>query len=332
MGSFASKGGGTSFNPTTDIPHLTGKSILITGGNSGLGRQSIIELAKHGPREIWLAARTLGKAEAAIEEMKNHGLLPPTYRTAIRPLEMDLASMESVARAAEVVRAQTQTQRLDILVLNAGIMATPPGVSSDGYEIQLATNYLGHALLVNLLLPVLLPQPVAPEGPQREASPEPRTGGARIVLLSSVAHKFAPRGGIDFTSLKSSAEGMSTVARYAQSKLAVILYGRELARRYPALTVVVVHPGQVRTNLGNTASASSLLMRGMWALTSAVIGVGPERGVLNQLWAATAPVGALCSGAYYEPIGRLVKGSKMVLNDGLARELWEWTSRELARY
>jgi NAD(P)-dependent dehydrogenase (short-subunit alcohol dehydrogenase family) len=186
MGSSASKAGGTTFNPVADIPNLTGKTILVTGGNSGLGRQSIIELSKHDPREIWLAARTLSKAETAIEELKDHGILLPVQLAVIKPLEMDLALMDSVARAAEVVR--TQTQRLDILILNAGIMATPPGVSRDGYEIQFATNYLGHAFLVDLLLPVLLA--TGPEG-------ERLTGGARIVLLGSVAHKFAPRGGID---------------------------------------------------------------------------------------------------------------------------------------
>jgi NAD(P)-dependent dehydrogenase (short-subunit alcohol dehydrogenase family) len=130
----------------------------------------------------------------------------------------------------------------------------------------------------------------------------------------------------------SSAEGLSTVARYAESKLAILLYGRELTRRYPEFTVVAVHPGQVRTNLGNTASTTSLLMRALWLLTSAVIGVEPERGVLNQLWAATAPAEGLCSGAYYEPVGKLAKESKVILSDGLARELWDWTCREVSRY
>jgi NAD(P)-dependent dehydrogenase (short-subunit alcohol dehydrogenase family) len=322
MGSSASKAvGGTTFNPAADIPNLTGKTILITGGNSGLGRQSIIDLSKHDPQEIWLAARTLSKAETAIKEVKNQSVLLPPQLAVIKPLEMDLASMDSVARAAEVMR--TQTHRLDILILNAGIMATPPGVSRDGYEIQFATNYLGHVFLVSLLLPVLLA--AGPEGQQL-------TGGARVVLLSSVAHRFAPRGGINFQSLNSSEQGLSTVARYRQSKLAVLLYGRELARRYPEFTVVVVHPGQVRTNLGNTASSTSLLMRALWTLTSAVIGVEPERGVLNQLWAATAPAEGLCSGAYYEPVGRLDGESKMALRDGLAEELWDLSCGVLSRY
>jgi NAD(P)-dependent dehydrogenase (short-subunit alcohol dehydrogenase family) len=103
MGSSASRAGGTTFNPVADIPNLTGKTILVTGGNSGLGRQSIIELSKHDPREIWLAARTLSKAEAAIEELKDHDILLPVQLAVIKPLEMDLASMDSVARAAEVV-------------------------------------------------------------------------------------------------------------------------------------------------------------------------------------------------------------------------------------
>ncbi|KAL3448001.1 short-chain dehydrogenase [Aspergillus insuetus] len=307
MGSSASKAGGTAFNPAADIRKLTGKTILITGGNSGLGRQSIIELFKHYPRAIWLAARTLSKAEAAIKEVKNQSVLLPFQLAVIKPLEMDLASMDSVARAAEVVR--TQTHRLDILILNVGIMATPPGVSRDGYEIQFATNYLGHVFLVSLLQPVLLAAGL--EGQQL-------TGGARAVLLSSVAH--------------SSAEGLSTVAPYGQSKLAVLLYGRELARGYPEFTVVIVHPGQVRTNLGNTASSTSLLMRALWTLTSALIGVEPGQGVLNQLWAATVLADRLCVGAYCKPVGKLAKESKMILSDRLARELWNWTCGELSRY
>ncbi|GKZ26845.1 hypothetical protein AbraIFM66951_003562 [Aspergillus brasiliensis] len=301
-----------TFTPSTDIPSLKGKVILVTGGNSGLGKQSILELAKHGPKEIWLAARDPKRAAAAVTSIKGD-LVEPVE---IKILEMDLTSLDSVKYAAE--RFQSESSRLDILLLNAGIMSVPPGLTNERYEIQFGTNHMGHALLAKLLIPVLL-KTAALLG-----------SDVRVVVLTSHAHNYAPESGIKFDTLKTRAEGMSTVARYGQSKLANLLWGRELARHYPQLTVPLVHPGLVRTNLATTMNQGSWIMRILWWIASLVTGVDVETGTLNQLWAAVHP--HVESGQYYVPVGKTKTGSKYAQDSGLGKKLWEWTERELEAY
>lgn len=167
-----------SFNPTSDIPSLTDRVILVTGANIGLGKQCILEYACHSPRAIYLAARSPAKAQAAIDEIQAQLPTPAN----IKILELDLSSLESVRKAAAKFTAEEE--RLDILMLNAGIMAAPPGMTCDGYEIQFGTNYVGHALLARLLLPVL----------ERTASTP--AADVRIIMLTSAGHNLCPTGGI----------------------------------------------------------------------------------------------------------------------------------------
>lgn len=302
----------STFTPSTDISSLKDKVILVTGGNSGLGKQSIIELAKHGPKEIWLAARDPKRAAEAVGSIKSH-LSKPTN---IKILDMDLMSLDSVKRAAE--RFSSESSRLDVLLLNAGIMSVPEGLTNEGYEIQFGTNHMGHALLTKLLIPVLLKTAELPGS------------DVRVVILTSHAHSYAPKFGIQFDSLKSRAEEMNTIVRYGQSKLANLLWGSELARHYPQLTVPLVHPGLVRTNLATTMGDSNLVMRVLWWITTFFTGVDVETGTLNQLWAATSP--GVKSGQYYVPVAKANKGSKYAQDSGLVKKLWEWSERELDEY
>ncbi|KAF0322820.1 short-chain dehydrogenase/reductase [Colletotrichum asianum] len=117
-----------SFNPAADIPSLCGKTIFVTGGNTGFGKQSIIDLARHDPAQIWLAARDLVKAQAAATE-----ILSTVPAVPIILLKLDLSSMKSNKEA--VATFSSTAKRLDILMLNAGIMAVPPGLTEEGYEI-----------------------------------------------------------------------------------------------------------------------------------------------------------------------------------------------------
>ncbi|KAH7234365.1 hypothetical protein B0J15DRAFT_517323 [Fusarium solani] len=308
MGSFLSKS--VTFHPDTDIPSLKGKVILVTGGNSGLGKQSILELAKHNPQEIWLGARSHKKAEEAINDIRSQVPNAPP----IKPLQMDLASFESIHEAAKSFRQQSD--RLDILLLNAGIMSVPEGKTKDGYEIQFGTNHMGHALLSKLLLPTLL------------KTAEQPGSDVRIVVLSSSAHQYAPeRDGITFSTLKTTAEDISTITRYGQSKLANILFAQEFARRYPQIKVPSIMPGLVNTNLANTMSDNSFVMRIAWKITAAVIGVDVQTGALNQLWASTAA--NVKSGEYYTPVGKTGQGKRWTSNPELAKKLWDWTEKEL---
>ncbi|KAH7016672.1 hypothetical protein EDB80DRAFT_888023 [Ilyonectria destructans] len=138
-----------SFNPDKDIPDLSGKVVLVTGGNTGLGLETILQLSKHHPAHIYLAARSEEKAKNAIEEVRSKiSNAPP-----ISFIQLDLGSFASIKAAAASFTASSD--RLDILINNAGIMATPERLTEDGYEIQLGTNHLGPALLTKLLLPTL---------------------------------------------------------------------------------------------------------------------------------------------------------------------------------
>lgn len=184
--------------------------------------------------------------------------------------------------------------------------------------MQFATNHLGHALLIRRLLPLL----------QQTAA---NSGDARIVTLSSIAHNMHPKSGIHFATLKTKQEDLGTAAgaswaRYGQSKLANMLYADELARRYPEITSVSVHPGVVDTELVTKhltwgkklgLRMSNLGKKKMYA----------EEGSRNQVWAATAP--HVESGAYYVPVGEKSKREKMGNDKGLGGKLWDWTAKEL---
>ncbi|KAK0611847.1 hypothetical protein B0T14DRAFT_571704 [Immersiella caudata] len=301
---------GLRFNPSTDIPSLKGKTILVTGGNSGLGKQSVLELAKHEPDLIWLAARGETRAQSAIDDILKS--LPSTTPTKILPLDLDLSSFPSIKSAARKVL--DHSTRLDILLLNAGIMATPTGLTASGYELQFGTNHMGHALLTKLLLPLLLNTAALP------------SADVRLVVLSSEAHRMLPRGGIVFDSLKTTQDNMYTATRYGQSKTANILFAAEMARRYPQITTVAVHPGAVATNLTMPFSSSFAIARPFVALYFAIFAVNVEEGARNQLWACVAGVK---NGAYYTPVGRLGTPAKEGRSEELAVKLWEWTEKEL---
>lgn len=294
-----------------DIPDLSGKVILVTGANSGLGLQSVLDLARHGPKEIWLTSRTADKAEQAIQEVKKE--VPGAN---LKPLGLDLSSFESIKGAA---RTFTQSsQRLDVLMLNAGIMATEAGLTKDGYEVQFGTNHVGHALLTKLLTPVL----------DRTAS-EPGSD-VRVVALTSAAVAMTPKGGIEFDTLKTEQEAVGTWTRYGKSKLANALFARQLARLHPAWTVTAIHPGVVNTNLLHHVQERFWWAKGLMPIANLLL-TTVQQGVLNQLWGATAPKGDIQSGEMYFPVADLTGGQRgaYVKDDALAKKLWDWTEKEL---
>lgn len=302
------------FNPTQDIPSLHGKVILVTGGTDGLGKQCVFEYTKHNPALIWLAARNPAKAQAAIEEIQSQ--LSRPIAANIKPLELDLSSFESVQNAASIVRAQCQ--RLDILMLNAGIMAVPPGLTANGHEIQFGTNYLDHILLTVLLMPLL----------ERTASiPQ---SDVRIILVSSRGHMYVPKPqGIRYETLRTNGHSLGPYERYGQSKLAMILWAKEAARRHPRITVVSVHPGVVNTNLMDNATGSPYWVRLLGKFAKKVV-TSVEQGVKNQLWASVSA--DVVSGCYYEPVGIGGLETELAKDDNLARGLWEWTEGEIREY
>ncbi|KAL9068304.1 MAG: hypothetical protein Q9157_006554 [Trypethelium eluteriae] len=300
------------YNPIDDIPDLSGKVILVTGGNSGLGKETIVALAKHKPNKIYLAARNVSKAQAAVKDIEKR---IPGAPTSI--LEFDLSSLHSVMEAAR--RVISESQRLDILMCNGGIVALPMAQSKDGYEIQFATNHLGHALLIKLLLPLLL-------------KTAQQYSDARVIILASPAAGFVPKEGIQFDTLRTTQDlGFGgKPQRYGQSKLANILYADELSRRYPQLRCASINPGIAKTEL---YTEQGWLMRVFIVVTTWLRGkcmVSPEEGAYNQLWAATTPKKNIpLNGALYDPVGQLAKPIKNTDNDDLRERLWAWTEKQL---
>ena len=300
--------GNHSYVPAKDVPSLAGKVFLITGGNTGIGKQMALDLSIHGPAQIWIAGRNSETGSTTVGELRAKA---PSI--SVHFLKLDLTSFESIKDAARTFLASST--RLDVLVLNAGIMGGPTTTTKDGYEMQFGTNHVGHALLFKLLAPVLL-----------KTAAGPPKGDVRVISVSSEGHKYVPKVGIVFDSLKTDGSSLKATDRYGQSKLANVIYAREIAKRYPQFTSVSLYPGTVKTDLFSNPSGSWMI-RFLQFLVQ-FIGVSVEEGAKNQLWAATAE--GVKSGEYYDPVAVPDKASALAKSDELGKKLWEWTEEELA--
>lgn len=250
---------------TADIPDLEGKTAIVTGANSGLGRVAAEELARAGARVV-LACRNLAKANAAVAEIES-----AHAGVAVEALELDLADLASVRGFSEKFLAGAG--ELHLLCNNAGVMALPRCETVDGFEMQIGTNHLGHFALTGLLLERLLATP-----------------GSRIVTTSSTAHRI---GKMNFDDL----HGRRRYSRwptYGQSKLANLLFAYELQRRLAARGAgtisVACHPGYAETNL-QTAGFRMEGAQGMERaahLANRIFSQSAEMGALPTLYAATS--------------------------------------------
>ncbi|KAI1337635.1 dehydrogenase with different specificitie [Xylariaceae sp. FL0016] len=259
--------GDLATNPARYMPDLSGKIILITGGTNGLGAQSAVELARHSPKHIYISGRNSTAASNVIKQVQDQG-----SKTEVAFLQCDLADLASVRTATDKVLAE-QTH-LDVLMATAGIMAKPPSLTKDGYEIQFGTNHLGNALLIRKLLPLL-------------QNNEAEGRDTRIIITTSLGWQGAPKSGIRFEELRTPQDMFfGSWLRYGQSKLANLLYARELARRYPNITTVSVHPGVIQTDLINSLPLSK---RVFVRVTSAGMKIPLEEGCWSQIWCVGAP-------------------------------------------
>jgi len=245
-----------------EIPDQAGRVAVVTGANSGIGLIAAEELARAGA-EVVLACRNAEKGEAAASSIREKA---PEASVSVEAL--DLASLDSVHAFAE--RFAGAYDSLDLLINNAGLMAPPRGETADGFELQLGTNHLGHFALTGMLLGQL-------EG--RE--------DARVVTLSSTAHKI---GKINFDDLQSERR-YGRWRAYCQSKLANILFARELERRLRAAGSTVkslaAHPGYAATNLQSAVAPA--LDRVLMAAGNRLFAQSAEMGALPTLYAATRP-------------------------------------------
>jgi NAD(P)-dependent dehydrogenase (short-subunit alcohol dehydrogenase family) len=262
-----------------DIPPQTGKRAVVTGANSGIGFHTALELARKGAAVV-LACRNPAKAEDALARLRS---AVPDAKAELAALDLsDLASVRAFG-ASFAARGVP----LDLLVNNAGIMAPlSRKASPDGFELQMATNHLGHFLLTALLLPSL------------RRAPAPR-----VVTVASIAHR---RGRIDFEDLQSE-RSYSPFDSYARTKLANLLFAFELQRRADKaglkLLSAAAHPGVARTSIlvnGLGGGRNTLLTRAI-GLLSGLYTHSEEQGALPSLYAATSP--DVVPGGYYGPDG-----------------------------
>lgn len=276
-----------------------------------MGKESILQLSKHRPAKLYMTARSQAKYDTAVADIKASN---PDAN--ITYLELDLASFASVKTAASNILAENE--RLDVLINNAGIMAVPPGLTKDGFEIQFGTNHVGHALFTKLLMPLLL------KTAERPGS------DVRIINLSSGAHMAAPKGGFLPETVTTTMEKYHTYSRYSQSKMANIYFSRALAAKYPSITSVAIHPGRVETPLLDgyfqKTSAMSLFQKTFDFF--AMIPV--EKGAINQLWAAVGKKENVKSGSYYVPVGKEGGNAASKLK-GKPEELWDWQEEQFKR-
>jgi NAD(P)-dependent dehydrogenase (short-subunit alcohol dehydrogenase family) len=251
-----------------NIPDLTGKIAIVTGANSGIGYEMALALARKEAKVI-LACRNKDKGEAAVRQI---GQEYPEAKAEL--MQLDLSDLASVRRFAD--EFTSRYGRLDILINNAGIMMTPFGKTTDGFEHQFGTNHLGHFALTGLLLDLIICTPQA-----------------RVITVSSGGHRFVE---IDFDNLNGE-KGYDRQRAYAQSKLANLLFTYELQRRFEGAGVdaiaVAAHPGWTVTNLP--------VHYRMVRILNPFIGQRPKMGALPTLYAATAP--DVKGGDYYGPRG-----------------------------
>lgn len=303
-------------------PSLKGKVLLVTGGNGGLGRESIYQLALYGPDRIYLTARSRAKGEAAIQEIDQRlGKESAAHFPEIVYLELDLGDLKSVRDAATTVLASES--RLDILMLNAGIMATPQSKSKSGHEIQLCTNHIGHFLLTKLLLPLM----------ERTASQDENTD-VRIVAISSEAHNIAPANFLDMIEEHDQLCGASPYVAYGVSKSANIIFASELARRYgdKGITSVSLHPGIIHTDLYVPSATSNFILKYGLPPVACLFFDDLRHGALNQIWcAAGASKNELVNGAYYTPVGN-IRPNAPTEDEAGGERLWNWTTKQVMPY
>ncbi len=248
-----------------DMPDLAGKTVIVTGGNSGIGYEAAQQFARKNATTI-LACRSLDKADAAA------GQIVAAYPGSIvEVMALDLSSLASIHSFADAFHQSSR--KLDVLVNNAGVMALPYRKTVDGFEMQFGTNHLGHFALTGLLLDVLL-----------------ATDGARVVNVASGAHRM---GRIRFDDLQWERRYYKWFA-YGQSKLANLLFNFELQRRIDAagakLLAVACHPGYAATNLqaAGPRMKGSSMMESLWGTLNGALAQSAAMGALPTLYAATS--------------------------------------------
>ena len=289
---------------TDNIPDLTGKVFIVTGGNSGLGYESVKAFAEKGA-EVILACRNVEKGELAKSE-----IVKSDSTSNIKVMELDLMELSSIREFTSSFKSNYD--QLDVLLNNAGIMMTPYQLTKDGFESQFGTNHLGHFTLTGLLLDIIQ-----------------KTPAARVINISSLAHKGGTFDFEDF--LYNNGRSYDPMKAYRRSKMANLLFTYELQRKLVAVQsdtiAVAAHPGVSMTNLANHLKGSFMFK--IFELIGGFISHDPAKGALPGIRASVDP--NVQGGEYYGPDGMMeMKGNpvKVASNKAShdlddAKKLWE---------
>jgi retinol dehydrogenase-12 len=293
---------------TKDIPDLSGKVFIVTGGNTGIGRITCLELARKKAHVI-LACRSEERTLPVIESIKKE-----TGNDKVEFMKCDLSSLKSVDEFANAFI--NRKLPLHCLINNAGVMACPFTLTEDGLESQFATNHLGHFLLTKELLPIL-----------EQNTP------SRIVFLSSMAHKWTYPAGIEFDKINDQSIYKPWPA-YGQSKLSNILCARGFANLLKDKQVYVnaVHPGYVRTDLSrHLGEVYGVFLGVLSKISEFFFALSPEKGALTSLYVATSPDIETKNyrGEYFTPIAKLSKTSELGNSSQLIEKLWDFSEKLL---
>ncbi|XP_031716854.1 retinol dehydrogenase 11-like isoform X2 [Anarrhichthys ocellatus] len=274
---------------------LEGKTVLITGGNTGIGKETAVDLAKRGARVI-LACRDMDRGNKAAEEVKKR-----SGNDNVIVKKLDLASLQSVRQLAKDVLASEG--RLDVLINNAGVMSCPKWQTEDGFEMQFGVNHLGHFLLTNCLLDLLK-----------------KSASSRIITVSSLAHQ---RGQIYFDDIHQEKD-YHPWKSYAQSKLANVLFTRKLAKKLQGtgVTTYSLHPGIIRTELGRHFWPTMPLWKRVVYTPLMFLIKSPTEGAQTTIYCAVEESLQNESGLYYSDCAPKT-AAPQGLDDEAAKKLWD---------
>ncbi|PIL34990.1 hypothetical protein GSI_02777 [Ganoderma sinense ZZ0214-1] len=290
------------------IPDQSGRVVLVTGGNTGIGYETTKQMLKHNAK-VYLAARSQEKAEAAIASLKEETGWEAIF------LQLDLASLASIKAASQ--EFLSKEPELHVLFCNAGVMWPPVDLlATDGYDLQFGTNVIGHFYLTELLMPALLTG--------AKTVPD---GRARVITTSSSG---AYLGALNYSTFKDTPERkkLSKETLYNQSKLANCVVAREVAKRYgdQGILSISVNPGNIQTDLQRHVP------RVVRAVMNTILLKPVQYGALTQLFAGTMPEALNYNGEFLIPWARLGKPHPDVLNDEIGKRMWDWLAGEVRAF